>query len=111
LKDFSDARNGAMLVAQILWYFIEGVNFRVADEDFDDESQYTTYQVPVGDDILVFRKSAKTGRWWVEMPFILNSNNKSKRRALLPCTYGDYLSACDQEIPERWFKACRKNEV
>ena len=111
LKDFSDARNGAMLVAQILWYFIEGVNFRVADEDFDDDSQYTTYQVPVDDDILVFRKSAKTGRWWVEMPFILNSNNKSKRRTLLPCTYGDYLSACNQEIPERWFKACRKNEV
>jgi hypothetical protein len=47
----------------------------------------------------------------VEMPFILNSNNKTKRSTLLPCTYGDYLSACDQEIPERWFKACRKNEV
>ncbi len=111
LKDFSDARSGAMLVAQILWYFIEGVNFRVADEDFDDENQYTTYQVPIDDDILVFNKSNKTGRWWIEMPFILNVNNKSKRRTLLPCTYGEYLSACNQEIPERWFKARRKNEV
>jgi arginase family enzyme len=111
LKDFNDARNGAMLVAQILWYFIEGVNFRVADEDFEDDTQYTTYQVPVNEDVLAFRKSIKTGRWWVEMPFILNSNNKFKRSTLLPCTYGDYLSACNQEIPERWFKARRKNEV
>jgi formiminoglutamase len=111
LKDFSDARSGAMLVAQILWYFIEGVNFRVADEDFDDEIRYTTYQVPIEDDILVFKKSSKTGRWWIEMPFILNVNNKLKRRTLLPCTYGEYLSACNQEVPERWFKARRKNEV
>ena len=111
LKSFSDARSGAMLVAQVLWYFIEGINFRVADEDFDDESQYTTYQVPIDDDVLVFKKSNKTGRWWIEMPFILNENNKSKRRTLLPCTYGEYLSACNQEVPERWFKARRKNEV
>jgi formiminoglutamase len=111
LKDFSDARSGAMLVAQILWYFIEGVNFRVSDEDFDDENQYTTYQVPIDDDVLVFYKSNKTGRWWIEMPFILNVNNKLKRRTLLPCTYGEYLSACNQEVPERWFKARRKNEV
>jgi formiminoglutamase len=111
LKDFSDARSGAMLVAQILWYFIEGVNFRVADEDFENENQYTTYQVPIDDDILVFYKSNKTGRWWIEMPFILNANNKLKRRTLLPCTYGEYLSACNQEVPERWFKARRKNEV
>jgi formiminoglutamase len=111
LKDFSDARSGAMLVAQMLWYFIEGVNFRVSDEDFDDENQYTTYQVPIDDDILIFYKSNKTGRWWIEMPFILNVNNKLKRRTLLPCTYGEYLSACNQEVPERWFKARRKNEV
>ena len=111
LKDFRGARSGAMLVAQILWYFIEGVNFRVADEDFGNENQYTTYQVPIEDDILVFYKSNKTGRWWIEMPFILNANNKLKRRTLLPCTYGEYLGACNQEVPERWFKARRKNEV
>ena len=111
LKNFNDARSGAMLVAQIIWYFIEGVNFRITDDDFDDEKHYTTYKVPIDDDVLVFKKSHKTGRWWIELPFILNVNNKLKRRTLLPCTYGEYLSACNQEIPERWFKARRKNEV
>jgi arginase family enzyme len=111
LKDFKDFASGAMLVAQIVWYFIEGVNFRIADEDFDNENQYTIYKVPIDDEVLIFKKSVKTGRWWIELPFISNVNNKLKRRTLLPCTYGEYLSATNQEIPERWYKARRKNEV
>jgi arginase family enzyme len=111
LKNFNDARSGAMLIAQILWYFVEGVNFRIADEDFKDEKRFTTYKVPIDEDVLVFKKSNQTGRWWIELPFILNVNNKLKRKTLLPCTYGEYLSACNQEIPERWYKARRKNEV
>ncbi|QNJ97061.1 formimidoylglutamase [Constantimarinum furrinae] len=111
LKDYTSAESAAMLIAQILWYFVEGVNFRVADEDFDNESHYTTYKVPVDEEVLVFKKSNKTGRWWIELPFISNVNNKLKRRTLLPCTYGEYLGATNQEIPERWYKARRKNEV
>ncbi|WP_339699206.1 formimidoylglutamase [uncultured Marixanthomonas sp.] len=112
LKDFKNAKIGAMLVAQILWYFIEGVNFRVQEGEFDDEKKYTTYKVPIDDDeVLTFKKSNKTGRWWIELPFISGVNNKLKTPTLLPCTYGDYLSATNQEIPERWFKARRKNEV
>ena len=111
LSDFKDAKSGAMLIAQILWYFVEGVNFRIADEDFADDKHYTTYKVPINDDILIFKKSNKTGRWWIELPFISNVNNKLKTRTLLPCTYGEYLGACNQEIPERWLKARHKNEV
>jgi len=111
LIDYKDIRSGAMLVSQILWYFIEGVNFRIDDQDFNDEKYYVTYKVPIDNDILVFKKSNKTGRWWIELPFISNTNTKSKRKTLLPCTYGEYLSACNQEIPERWYKARRKNEV
>ncbi|NND61867.1 MAG: formimidoylglutamase [Flavobacteriaceae bacterium] len=111
LKEYVQAENAAVLMAQIIWYFIEGVNFRVEDDDFSNEKYYTTYKVPVDDEILVFKKSNKTGRWWIELPFISNVNNKLKRHTLLPCTYGEYLSATNQEIPERWFKARRKNEV
>ena len=111
LNDFSEAESAAMLIAQILWYFIEGVNFRIDDEDFSNETLYTTYKVPIDNEILVFKKSNKTERWWIELPFISNVNNKLKSKTLLPCTYGDYLGACNQEIPDRWFKARRKNEV
>ena len=111
ITDFTDSKSGAMLLAQVLWYFIEGVNFRVSDDDFTDQKNYTTYKVPIDDEVLIFKKSNKTGRWWIELPFISNINNKLKSPTLLPCTYGEYLSATNQEIPERWLKARRKNEV
>ncbi len=111
LTDFSNSSSGAMLIAQVLWYFIEGVNFRVSDDDFTNEKHYTTYKVPIDDEVLTFKKSSKTGRWWIELPFISNIDNKLKSATLLPCTYGEYLGATNQEIPERWFKASRKNEV
>ncbi|MBT8258617.1 MAG: formimidoylglutamase, partial [Bacteroidia bacterium] len=31
------------LIAQMIWYFIEGVNCRVADDDFEDEKHYQRY--------------------------------------------------------------------
>ena len=111
LKDFREEKNAAMLIAQIFWYFVEGFNFRLSDDDFSNKEDYTTYKVPIDDEVLLFKKSNRTGRWWIELPFISNVNNKMKRKSLLPCTYGEYLSACDQEIPERWIKARRKNEV
>lgn len=111
LKEFSQVESPAMLISQIIWYFVEGVNFRIKDEDFNNEAHFKTYKVPVGEEILVFKKSNKTGRWWIELPFISTVNNKLKTHTLLPCTYGDYLSATNQEIPERWYKARQKNEV
>ncbi len=111
LKNFDNYKSASMLIAQIFWYFIEGFNFRISDDDFNSEGLYTVYKVPIENDILLFKKSNKTGRWWIELPFNSDVNNKLKRQTLLPCTYGDYLSACDQEMPERWVKARRKNEV
>ncbi len=111
LTEATETKSAAMLVAQILWYFVEGVNFRVEDEDFENDKLFTDYKVPVDGEVLHFKKSNKTERWWLALPFISNVNNKLKRLTLLPCTYGEYLSACNQEIPERWFKARRKNEV
>jgi len=99
------------LIAQMIWYFIEGVNFRVNDDDFEAEENYKVYKVPVDDEVLIFRNSNKTGRWWIELPFISSVNNKLKKQALLPCTHNEYLSAIQQEIPERWLKACYKNKI
>jgi hypothetical protein len=34
-----------MLIAQMLWYFIEGYNCRVNDDDFTNENHYQKYNV------------------------------------------------------------------
>ncbi len=99
----------SVLVAQIIWYFIEGYHYRSNEYPFGTKNNYLKYIVPLDDEQLVFYKSDTTERWWIEIPFISEANNKLKRNTLLPCSYEDYLGACNQELPERWWKAQRKN--
>jgi arginase family enzyme len=107
----SSSLQEAPLVAQIVWYFIEGFHYRSNEYPFGSRENYIKYSVPIEEDTLVFYKSDKTERWWIEIPFISNVNNKLKRNTLLPCSYDEYLGACNQELPERWWKAQRKNTV
>ncbi|GAL74750.1 formiminoglutamase [Nonlabens ulvanivorans] len=95
----------------MIWYFIEGYNYRAGEHPVNVENGYLKYRVPIEDEVLTFYKSNKTGRWWIELPFLSNVNNKLKQQTLLPCTRKDYELACDQNLPERWLKARRKNEV
>lgn len=97
----------ASLIAQMIWYFIEGVNFRAKDYPFVTKEKYQKFTVLLNDDDPInFYKSDKTGRWWMEINLI--SNNKHKRHALIPCNYQDYEQALKQKMPNRWFKALQK---
>jgi arginase family enzyme len=110
-KPSSDDEITSMLISQMLWYFIEGVNYRVKDDDFSDEHTYQKFITLIESEELVFYKSNKTGRWWIEIPFLSNVNNKLKRHTLLPCMHQDYKDACNNKVPERWYKAIRKNSI
>ncbi|HAT75364.1 MAG TPA: arginase [Flavobacterium sp.] len=104
----SGSKQESILIAQIIWYFIEGYHYRSNEYPYGSKENYTKYIIPL-DEELIFFKSNKTERWWIEIPFISNNNNKLKKSSLLPCSYEEYLAACNQEIPERWWKAQRKN--
>jgi len=105
----NNSKQESVLIAQIIWYFIEGYHYRSNEYPFGSKENYLKYIVPLEDEQLVFYKSDKTERWWIEIPFVSNGNNKLKRNTLLPCSQDDYLGATNQEIPERWWKAQRKN--
>lgn len=107
----NDTKQESVLIAQIIWYFIEGFHYRSNEYPFGSRENYLKYIVPSEEEELIFYKSDKTDRWWIEIPFITNGNNKLKRNTLLPCSYEEYLAACDQELPERWWKAQRKNSI
>lgn len=108
----NSSRQESVLIAQIIWYFIEGFHYRSNEYPFGSKENYNKYIIPSEDgEELIFYKSDKTDRWWIEIPFISNGSNKLKKSTLLPCSYEEYLRACDQEIPERWWKAQRRNSV
>jgi len=111
LQGKTHTETSAMLVAQILWYFIEGITYRRDEHTISAKKEFIKYQVPIDDDVLIFYKSPISERWWIEIPFFSDIDTKLNRRTLLPCNHKDYLDACNQEIPHRWWKARQKNEL
>jgi formiminoglutamase len=55
---------------------------------------------------LTFWKSQKTGRWWIQVP--VETSHKNQRHRLIPCSYNDYKSACQDELPERLIQALKR---
>ena len=102
---FDQRESTANLIAQMIWYFIEGYNLRIDEYPFESKKNYKKYMVLVENETINFYKSDKSERWWMEVEFHHNNMDKS---TLIPCTYNDYLTANNQIIPERWLKTFRK---
>lgn len=107
----NNSKQEANLIAQIIWYFIEGYHFRSNEYPFSSKEHFIKYIVPLEHEELIFYKSDQTERWWIEVSQMIHSDTKTNRNTLLPCSYEDYLGAINQEIPERWWKAQRKSLV
>lgn len=107
----NNSKQEANLIAQIIWYFIEGYHFRSNEYPYSSKDNYIKYIVPLEHEELVFYKSDQTERWWIEVSLMMHSDTKTKRNTLLPCSFEDYLGAINQEIPERWWKAQRKSLI
>ena len=108
MYEMENTVQSSQLMAQIIWYFIEGFNYRISESPYIKGDDFTKYIVPTETEQLIFYKSLLSERWWVEVPSIFSSYTKSNTAALLPCTEKDYLDACSQSIPDRWFKAYKK---
>lgn len=89
-------RQGARLIAQMLWYFVDGYLVRKNEPALKHRDQFLEYHLTLsgtGDNML-FLKSKKTNRWWMQLP----------DGAFTPCSYRDYLAAGNNEIPEKWLR-------
>jgi formiminoglutamase len=98
------------LMAQMLWYFIEGYNKRKNDYPIGLKTNYIKYSVSIDDfkDELVFYKSDKSGRWWLEVPYPKIEGVRYQRHLLVPCNYEDYQNALKNDIPNLWWQAFKK---
>jgi arginase family enzyme len=102
---FDDAHNKtAKVIAVMIWYFIEGFYSRKDSLSFKS-ADYVKYTVSldIKPNTLVFYKSKRSGKWWMEIPFI--DDGKFERFSTVPCSYTDYQIALKGEIPERWINA------
>jgi formiminoglutamase len=105
-------KNGqtAHSVAQMIWYFIDGYNHRKNDFPVGTRKTYLKYMVNIqeGKNEVVFYKSDKSERWWMDVPYPAHKKIKYERHLLIPCSYNDYKIACSNEVPNRWWQTFQK---
>jgi arginase family enzyme len=108
--EFDQNNQTSHLVAQMIWYFIDGYYNRKMDHPFTDQEEYIKYTVTIKDhkDHLVFYKSKSSERWWMDVPVKTNFKNIYDRHHLIPCSYSDYETACKDDIPDRWWQTYQK---
>ncbi len=97
-------------VAQMIWYFIDGVNNRKKDFPIGSRKSYFKYTVNIneGKNEIIFYKSDKSERWWMDVPYPSHEKIKFERHLLVPCSYNDYETACKNELPNRWWQTFQK---
>lgn len=96
------------LLAQMIWYILEGFCYRVNEYPFSTREACTKFVVPIDEETLTFYKSTNSQRWWIEVPKGIKHNNYHQM-TLLPCAESDYRLAQKGEIPNRWWKSMHRN--
>lgn len=98
------------LVAQIIWYFLDGVSQRKGDFPIGSKKEYTKFRVHLEEqnEELVFYKSNKSERWWMEVPYPPKEGVRFERHHMVPCNWEDYQRAMQNEMPDLWWKTYQK---
>ena len=103
---FLDQRlTGANLIAQILWYFVDGKHKNQMEYPQVSKSELMKFYVENDILKLVFYKNRNTKRWWVEM-----SQFETDSR-LLPCSEKDYKEALNGRMTKRIFRIINKISI
>ncbi|MGO1597721.1 MAG: formimidoylglutamase [Sphingobacterium sp.] len=106
---FDPMGHTGMLIAQMLWCFIDGYYGRKKDAPMYPKSNYTIYRTNLEGEghELVFVKSKKSDRWWMQVPYF-GTKSVNERFYLVPCRYEDYQLAVGGEMPDLWWKTHQK---
>lgn len=106
---FDPLEQTGMLVSQMIWCFIDGYYNRKSDTPLVPKSAYIIYRTPLEneDHELVFVKSKKSDRWWMQVPYF-GTKSVNERFYLVPCRYEDYLMAVAGEMPDLWWRTHQK---
>jgi formiminoglutamase len=99
----------AMLLAQMIWCFIDGFYNRKQDFPLNPKSQYLIYKTRLKHDEheVTFVKSKKSDRWWMQVPYP-HTGSMNERYHLVPCRYDDYKTAAAGEVPNLWWRTYQK---
>ena len=100
----------ANLIAEMIWYFIEGFSSRQDDIPTYGSNDFKRYIVQIGENQndVVFLCHKITGKWWMDMSFLQNDDKRYERHHFIPCSKEDYDQAMRNELPDKWWQFYQK---
>ena len=100
----------ANLIAEMIWYFIEGFSSRQDDIPTLESTDFVRYNVQIGEgqENLIFLCHKISGKWWMDMSFMKADDNRFERHHFIPCSKEDYDQAMRNELPDKWWQFYQK---
>jgi arginase family enzyme len=104
--DLDNRDLGAQLIGQMIWHILDGIYAQKSDFPKCPLEEYAKYVVDLSDveQAIVFYKSSRSDRWWMEIPY----PHRNEQKQIVGCSYEDYLEASEGKMPERWWKTVQK---
>ena len=97
------------LLAQAVWYFIEGFSLRIIENPKSENFKGKSYHMDLENHQIKFYHSDISQKWWFEV--IEEKNNKLSDISLCPCGYEDYLEACNGDISDKLLLSLKRNFI
>ncbi len=89
----------AKQISHMLWYVMDGIHKGKNEASLDNRSSFDEFHIAFGEIETTFLRSKRTGRWWMQL-------HDGKFEA---CSYRDYLTASNNDIPERYMRAAERD--
>jgi len=89
----------AIQQAHMLWYVLDGVQKGKQEAELNNRNEFNEFTMAFSEVETAFLQSKRTGRWWMQL-------HDGKYVA---CSYRDYVTACNNDIPERWLRAVERS--
>ncbi len=89
----------AKQISHMLWYVMDGIQKGKQEASLDNRSEFNEFTMAFAEVETVFLQSKRTGRWWMQL-------HDGK---YIACSYKDYMTACNNDIPERWMRAVERS--
>jgi len=84
--------------AHMLWYVLDGIQKGKQEAEMDNRNAFNEFTMAFAEAETTFLQSKRTGRWWMQL----------HDRKFIACSYRDYVTACNNDIPERWLRAAER---
>lgn len=100
----------ALLIAEMIWFIFDGYGKRIKEFPLIQKQDFLEYKVHLNDSDheLIFYKSRRSDKWWMKVPYAGGVQGQLGRHHLVPCSYTDYTTACEGEVPDMWWRTYQK---